>query len=211
MKKIFILSLIISTSLLSVAKQKFGVDLGIGAKAGLNLNTVEGLGLKKTYNTDPHAGFFIHLNKRHFGVQLEAIWSRNHIITDSSFNGIYKQYLQDFDDSLTIESYRFSTISIPFLFNIKPAQWFWIQVGPQFDANVNVVSQYHIIKSGVDVIKKNNYSAVGGVWIQLGGKAPLLRVNLGARYIVGLDNLNALTKVEMWKNQSLQIHIGISY
>ncbi|MBK7691581.1 MAG: PorT family protein [Bacteroidetes bacterium] len=211
MRKIFIICLLMGSALLTSAKQKFGIDLGIGAKAGVNLNKVEGIGLKNTFNSDPHAGFFIHVNKRRVGIQIEAVWSQNHMITDSSFNGFYKQYIKNFDDSLTIESYRFSTISIPLLLNIKPAQWLWIQLGPQFDANVNVVSQHHIVKSGLDVIKKNNYSAVGGVWVQLGGKAPVLRVNLGARYVVGLDNLNALTNVEIWKNHMLQIHIGISY
>jgi hypothetical protein len=97
------------------------------------------------------------------------------------------------------------------LLNIKLTQWLWLQAGPQFNANVSVADKNHIIKSGVDIINKQSYSAVGGIWIQFGGNAPLLRVNLGARYIAGLDNLNSLNNKEIWKNQMVQLHLGISY
>jgi hypothetical protein len=211
MKKIVLFILFTTLLQSAFAKQKFGIDLGIGVKGGLNLNKVQGLGWQNQYSTDPHAGFFMHLNKRHVGFQIEAVWSQSHIITDSSFMGLYKQYLQNADDSVNAEAFRFSTISIPILLNIKLTQWLWLQAGPQFNANVSVADKNHIIKSGVDIINKQSYSAVGGIWIQFGGNAPLLRVNLGARYIAGLDNLNSLNNKEIWKNQMVQLHLGISY
>ncbi|MCC7028911.1 MAG: PorT family protein [Chitinophagaceae bacterium] len=211
MKKIFLFLLFANILQWSFAKQKFGIDLGIGVKGGLNMNKVQGLGWQNQYSTDPHAGFFMHLNKRHAGFQLEAVWSQSHIITDSSFTGLYRQYLQNADDSVNAESFRFSTISIPILLNIKLTQWLWLQAGPQFNAHVSVADKNRIIKSGLDIINKQSYSAVGGIWIQFGGKAPLIRVNLGARYIAGLDNLNSLTNKEIWKSQMVQLHLGISY
>ncbi|HQW47071.1 MAG TPA: hypothetical protein PLZ98_08340, partial [Chitinophagaceae bacterium] len=130
---------------------------------------------------------------------------------DSSFKGLYNQYIQNFDDSLTGESFKFSSISLPFLLNIKLTQWLWLQAGPQFNANINVADKNKIIKSGLNIINQQSYSAVGGVWIQFGGKAPLLRVNMGARYIAGLNSLNALSKTQVWKNQLIQVHLGISF
>ncbi len=211
MKKILFLTLFTAVSFAASGKQKFGIDLGIGLKGGLNFNKVEGKGWKNIYNTDPHAGFFIHLNKRHVGVQLEAVWSQNHIITDSSFKGLYSQYIDKFDDSLSGGSFRFNTISLPFLLNLKLAQSLWIQLGPQFNANINVADENHIIKSGINIINQQSYSAVGGIWVQFGGNSPLLRINLGARYIAGLNNLNSLNHTQVWKNQMIQVHLGISY
>lgn len=211
MKKILFLTLFTAISFVTFGKQKFGIDLGIGLKGGLNFNKVEGKGWKNIYSTDPHAGFFIHLNKRHVGVQLEAVWSQNHIITDSSFKGLYNQYIEKFDDSLTGGSFRFNAISLPFLLNLKLTQSLWIQLGPQFNANINVADENHIIKSGVNIINQQSYSAVGGIWLQFGGKSPLLRINLGARYIAGLNNLNSLNNMQVWKNQMIQVHLGISY
>ncbi len=201
----------IFTAMQVQGKQKFGIDLGIGVKGGLNLNKVEGKGWKNYYSTDPHAGFFMHLNKRHVGFQIEAVWSQSHVVTDSSFAGLYHQYLQKAEDSIQAESFRFSTISLPVLLNIKLAQWLWIQAGPQFNAHVSVTDKNHILKSGLEIINKQSYSAVGGVWIQFGGNAPLLRVNLGARFIAGLDNLNSLNRSQIWKSQMVQIHLGLSY
>lgn len=211
MKNFFLLILFSFILNNAFAKQKFGTDLGIGIKGGLNFNKIQGKGWQEQFATDPHAGFFMHLNKRHVGFQIEANWSQNHIITDSSFKGLYNQYLQNFDDSLGGESFRFSSISIPILLNIKLTQWLWIQAGPQFNANINVTDKNNIIKSGINVINQQSYSAVGGIWIQFGGNAPLLRVNLGARFIAGLNNLNTLNSVQQWKNQMVQLHLGISY
>lgn len=193
------------------AKQKFGIDLGIGVKGGINFNKILGKGWIEQFNTDPHFGFFAHLNKRRVGIQIEALWSQNHMTTDSSFRGLYKQYLNNVGDSLNNGMFRFNTISLPILINIKLSQWLWIQAGPQFNANINVVDKNQILRSGVSIINQQSYSAVGGIWIQFGGKAPLIRVNAGARFVAALNNINMLETNEVWKNQMVQLHLGLSY
>jgi hypothetical protein len=211
MKRIFFLFIVLICAQSIVAKEKFGTDIGIGIKGGLNFNKVTGKGWKEQFNTDPHAGFFVHINKKHLGVQLEAVWSQSHVTVDSSFYGLYHQYINQGIDSLDNESFKFSTISIPFLLNIKLTRFLWIQGGPQFSANINVADKSKIIKSGLNVIAQQNYSAVGGLWFQFGGNAPLIRVNAGVRYIVGLTNLNEFSNVNQWKNQMIQVHLGFSY
>ncbi len=166
---------------------------------------------KSVFQTDPHAGFFLHFNKRHFGVQLEAVWTQTQITTDSTFEGLYNQYMHQAIDSLNQASFKFSTISLPILLNLKLTQKVWIQLGPQFNANVGVTDKNNIIRSGKSIIAQQNYSAVGGVWIQLGGNAPLVRVNLGARFVYGLTNLNNMSMNPLWNNRMLQIHLGLSY
>jgi hypothetical protein len=211
MKRIILLFIVVFISCIVVAKPKFGIDLGVGIKGGLNLNKMTGLGLKQEFHTDPHGGFFVFLNKRSAGVQLEAVWTQNHITTDSSFKGLYQQYLNQANDSLNAASFKFNTISLPFLLNIKLTQFLWIQLGPQFSANISVADKSEIVKSGLNIIAQQNYSAVGGLWFQFGGKAPLIRVNAGARYVVGLTNINSLSPNTEWQNQMLQLHIGLSY
>lgn len=195
----------------SLGKQKFGVDLGIGVKGGLNFNKFSAAGFKSVFQTDPHAGFFLHFNKRHFGVQLEAVWTQTQITTDSTFEGLYNQYMHQAIDSLNQASFKFSTISLPILLNLKMTQKVWIQLGPQFNANVGVTDKNNIIRSGKSIIAQQNYSVVGGVWIQFGGNAPLVRVNLGARFVYGLTNLNNMSMNPLWNNRMLQIHLGLSY
>lgn len=211
MKKIILLLLLFSLATGVSAKRKFGIDLGIGLKGGLNFNKIDGLGWKDTYHTDPHAGFFIYLNKRRLGFQLEALWSQHHMVTDSTFKGLYSQYLQNADDSISGGSFRFNNIAIPILLNIKLANFLWIQLGPQFNSTVNVIDKNNILQSGKTIINQQNYSAVGGIWVQIGGDNAAVRVNLGARYVAGLNNINTLNNIQVWKSQAIQLHLGISY
>jgi hypothetical protein len=210
--KQFLLTLLIAFTCTNLySKEKFGIDLGVGMKAGLNFNKVTGKGIDEVFHTDPHAGFFVHLNKRLLGVQLEALWTQSHITTDTSFYGLYDQYLNQGIDSLNKASFRFSTISLPILLNVKLTQFLWLQLGPQFNANVSIADKSNIVQSGKDIIAQNNYSGVAGLWLQFGGKAPLLRFNMGVRYIAGINNINELSYNPVWKNQMIQVHIGISY
>lgn len=193
------------------AKQAFGTGLGLGIKGGLNFNKVTGKGWLDVYHTDPHAGLFLHVNSKHIGLQIEGVWSQHRLTVDSSFEGLYKQYLQQGIDSLKAASFRFTTISLPILLNIKLTQFLWVQAGPQFSANVSVTDKNRILRSGQNIINAQDYSAVGGLWVQFDGKGPLLRINAGIRYIYGLTNLNRLSMNPMWQNQQVQLHIGISY
>jgi hypothetical protein len=215
MNRIILILFTLAIAFSASSKEKFGVDIGVGLKAGLNFNKVVAREWKDKFSTDPHAGFFVFLNRHRLGVQLEASWTQNNITTDSSFYGLYKQYYNNIMDSLNNGTFRFSTVSIPLLLNIKITQFLWLQGGPQYSANVNVIDRQKILKSGVEVIKSGNFNVVGGLWIQFGGKAPLLRVNAGVRYVSGINNLSNLSTItgskEEWRNQMIQVHIGINY
>lgn len=211
MKKIiFIVSILFFANDIN-AQQAFGLDLGVGIKGGLNAQKIKGDGLKGTYETGPHLGAFAHLNKRKIGIQIEAVWTQNTVTSDSSFYGLYKQYYNRIYDSLTVGTFRFQTISIPILLNLKVTQKAWIQLGPQFIANVSMADKNNILQSGINIIKKQNYNFITGLWFQFGGKSPLIRVNAGARMIFGLNNINNLSNYEVWTSQMFQLHLGLSY
>lgn len=210
MKKI-IVAILFLFCVNDISAQAFGLDLGIGLKGGLSAQKIKGDGLKGTYNTSPHLGAFAHLNKKRIGAQIEAVWTQNTVTTDSTFYGLYKQYYKNIYDSLTIGSFKFQTISIPILLNIKMTQKVWIQLGPQFVGSVSMADKKDILKSGTDIIKQQNYNFITGLWFKFGGDSPLLKINAGIRAIFGLNNLNALNTYEVWTNQLFQIHLGISY
>ena len=187
------------------------LDLTFGVKGGLEGQKMKGDGLKNTYSTGPLAGAFVNLNKHRIGIQLESIWTQNEITTDSSFYGLYKQYYKRINDSLKVGNFRFQTISLPILLNIKLTQKFWLQLGPQYSSNVSIVDKSDLIESGMKIIKNNNYNLIGGFWYQTGGQSHSLKLNMGARIIVGLNNINTINTYEVWTNQIFQVHLGISY
>jgi hypothetical protein len=129
MKKFFIGLIFFCNSFHSnaIIKKTYGTDLGIGLKGGLNFNKPVGTGWLNQYKTHPHVGLFLHLNKKRVGAQIEAFWSQNHFVTDSDFKGLYNQYVTNAIDSLENATFRFSSISIPLLMNIKFTEFLWLQ------------------------------------------------------------------------------------
>lgn len=207
------LLLILSTTT-SFGKEKFGVDFGAGVKAGLNFNKVVASEWKNNYTTDPLAGLFVFVNKYRLGLQVEALWSQNHMTTDTSFYGLYHQYCNQVTDSFKSRTFRFTTISIPILVNIKLSQFLWLQGGPQYSQNVGVIDKNNLLKSGENIIKSNNFNLVGGLWLQLGSRTSHLRLNGGLRYISGITNMSTFSTIAGkadWKNQMIQLHVGINY
>ncbi len=62
------------------------------------------------------------------------------------------------------------------------------------------------LKTNVKSVYKNGeWSAIGGLWLQL----PF--VNLSSRYKLGLSNINSIDNRERWKNQAIQIAAGITF
>jgi hypothetical protein len=205
LKSTLLLTFILSSHLVGA------LDLSFGVKGGLQAQKMNGDGLKNVYSTGPLAGAFINLNKHRIGLQLESIWSQNEITTDSSFYGLYKQYYNRINDSLKVGNFRFQTISLPILLNIKLTQKFWLQLGPQYSSNVSIIDKSDLIESGIKILKNNNYNFIGGFWFQTGGESHSLKLNMGARIIVGLNNINTINTYEVWTNQIFQVHLGISY
>ncbi|MEZ5046574.1 MAG: outer membrane beta-barrel protein [Chitinophagaceae bacterium] len=165
MKKIILIILILLSYRGLNAKQKFGLDLNIGVKAGLNANKVLGKGWKDAYKTNPHAGFFIYLNKRKIGLHGEVIFSQNKMITDSSFYGLYHQYYNNIADSVNAGNlFRFTTVSIPILLNIKLLPSVWIQLGPQYSSHISVLDKNNLIKRSRQKIIRSQNSMIFSYW-----------------------------------------------
>jgi hypothetical protein len=59
--------------------------------------------------------------------------------------------------------------------------------------------------NNIDIYKGGDWSAIGGLWIQL----PV--VNIGARYKYGLTNINGIDDKEKWRSQAIQLFIGITF
>jgi hypothetical protein len=62
----------------------------------------------------------------------------------------------------------------------------------------------NFLQNGADAFKKGDCSMVGGVDIKLTS----LRVT--GRYVIGLNNINDIDNQDEWKNQSIQISLGLA-
>jgi len=173
-----------------------------GAKAGVNVNKISGQSYKSGFNYNYQLGGFLQFNfSNRFGLQPEV----NFVQSSSEFTNDATIIYDDLFRGGGQKKAQLNYLEIPVLLNINVglSKHVKIQLGPSYGA---VLKQtVDSLQTGGNIYKKADWSAIGGLWIQL----PL--INLGARYKYGLTNINAIDDRQAWKNQSIQIFLGVTF
>ena len=96
-------------------------------------------------------------------------------------------------------------LEVPLLLNINvgESKRVKLQIGPAYGGLLK--QTVDSLKTNGDLYKNGEWAAIGGLWIQL----PL--VNIGARYKMGLTDLNGIDNQQKWKSQSIQVFIGVTF
>lgn len=191
-------SIVLSLLLVSFAvihSQAQGVHVGV--KAGANIFKVDGQGYSEGFHFGYNVGAFAELNwSDHWGVQPEVLFNQTNYRTGSQFHDIYPGGLDDVKGKLNY-------LSIPLLLSYRPVKLLSIQAGPQFGILLN--QDKHLIESGKDAFKKGDFSLVGGAQLNIANIA------VGARYVIGLTDINDVTSDQKWKNQGFQVYAGFRF
>ncbi|MGB4844951.1 MAG: porin family protein [Ferruginibacter sp.] len=173
-----------------------------GAKGGVNINKISGQSYKAGFNYNFQAGVFLQFNfSNRFGIQPEV----NFVQTSSEFsddpNDIYDDLFRDGSQKKSKLNY----LEVPVLLNINVGQSkrVKLQIGPAYGGLLK--QTVDSLKSGGNLYKNGEWAAIGGLWIQI----PV--VNLGARYKLGLTDLNGIDNRQSWKSQSIQVFVGITF
>lgn len=203
MKKLFLALAVITVATVSTASaQKL---LRFGIKGGANLGKLDGTGYDDAFKLGYHLGGFAQINLvKGFGIQPELVFSSTatEVVNTSEFEA------ENEFNNLKETKPKLNYLSIPVLANIDlGSPRFKLQVGPQF--SILTSKKKNVFEEGKEAFKSGDFSAVGGLWLQL----PI--VNISARYIIGLSNVNDVTlsdatKPDSWKNQSIQLGVGIT-
>jgi len=172
-----------------------------GSKAGVNVNRIIGVSYTSGFHYNYQLGAFLQFNiTKRFGIQPEV----NFVQSASSFskdpNDIYEDIFYDGSQ----RSGKLNYLEIPVFLNVNigPSKRIKLQIGPSYGSLLK--ETLDSLQYQGNVYKKAEWSAIGGLWIQL----PL--VNLGARYKVGLTNINAIDDLQKWKSEAIQIFVGFT-
>lgn len=208
MKKVFPVSLFLLLFLFSLHfsfAQKFKENdqesfFHIGAKGGININKIQGQSYKSGFNYNYLLGAFLQFNFGRFGLQPEI----NLVQSTSEFSKDANNVYNDLFYGGSQKKAKLNYIKVPILLNINvgESKHVKLQVGPQFGGLLK--QTVDSLKSNQNIFKTSDFSMVGGVWFQL----PF--INLGARYELGLSNVNDIDKKEKWKSQSFTIFAGFT-
>lgn len=174
----------------------------IGAKGGVNINKITGKSYKEGFNFNFQAGIFLQFNfSNRFGLQPEV----NFVQTSSEFsndpNDIYYDLFLDGSQKKS----KLNFLEVPLLLNINvgESKRVKLQIGPAYGGLLK--QTVDSLKANANIYKNGEWSAIGGLFIQL----PF--VNLGARYKMGLTELNAIDNQQKWKSQSIQVFVGVTF
>lgn len=172
-----------------------------GGKAGVNINKIQGQSYKSGYNYNYLLGIFFQLNFKRFGLQPEINLSQSSSEFTNGATNIYDDLFRGGSQKRAKLNY----IKVPLLLNINigETKHVKLQLGPQFSGLVK--QTVDSLKSNKDVFKTSDLSAVGGIWIQI----PF--VNLGARYELGLSNVNGVDDRQKWKSQAITVFAGFTF
>lgn len=206
MKKAISLSLLVLFSSGFLFAQKFKETdsekfFHIGAKAGININKIQGQSYKSGFNYNYLLGGFMQFNFGRFGLQPEV----NLVQSSSEFSKDANNVYNDLFFGGSQRNARLNYIKIPLLLNMNvgESKHVKLQLGPQFSGLLK--QTVDSLRARKDIFKTSDFSMVGGVWFQL----PIF--NLGARYELGLSNVNDIDNKEKWKSQAFTIFAGITF
>jgi len=173
-----------------------------GAKGGVNLNKITGKSYKEGFNFNFQAGIFFQFNfSNRFGLQPEV----NFVQSSSEFSNDPNDIYYDLFLGGSQKESKLNFLEVPLLLNINVGQSkrVKLQVGPAYGGLLK--QTVDSLKSNGDIYKNGEWSAIGGLWIQL----PV--VNIGARYKLGLTDLNGIDNQQKWKSQSIQVFVGLTF
>lgn len=177
----------------AVASQAQGFHLG--AKAGANLGKIDGQSFKDGFKLGYQLGGFAEIDfSKTLGIQPEVLFSQTNTKTASNASDVVSGAVNNDNKSLNY-------LSIPILLRINAGNLLTFHVGPQYSILLN--KHETILENGQDAFKSGDFAAV------LGAQLNLSSFRIYGRYNIGLSNIKDISSDSKWKNQQIQLGVGI--
>ncbi|HEU4573822.1 MAG TPA: porin family protein [Chitinophagaceae bacterium] len=193
------------TKLLSLAvvlfiSQSMMAQFHLGIKGGANITKVDGKSFKEEFKYGYHLGGFaeIGLGKK-FVLQPEVLFNQYSTTVDSNYDHIY----QDVFNPSHQRNVKLNYLSIPILLDYKLIGPLYLQAGPQF--GILIDQSKTLLQNGGEAFKNGDFSLLAGAQLKLAN----LRIT--GRYAVGLNNINDIDNQDQWKNQVIQLSLGLAF
>jgi hypothetical protein len=192
------------TKLLSLAvalciSQLMMAQFHLGVKAGANITKVDGKSFKEEFNYGYNVGGFAEIGlSPKFSFQPEVLFNQYSSTLDSNYKHIYENVITS-DQSKVKLNY----LTIPLLLDYKFLGPIHLQAGPQFGVLMN--QDKNFLQNGEQAFKNGDFSMV------MGAELRLAQLRVTGRYLIGLNNINDIDNQDKWKNQVIQLSLGIAF
>ncbi len=170
----------------------------LGIKGGANITKVDGKSFKQEFKYGYNLGGFAEIglgNK--FSFEPEVLFNQYSSTLDSSYRAIYENVIASSQSKV-----KLNYLTIPLLLDYKFIGPVHLQAGPQF--GILMSQDKNFLQNGRDAFKQGDFSMVAGAQIKLA------QLRITGRYIIGLSNINDIDNQDKWKNQVIQLSVGIA-
>jgi Outer membrane protein beta-barrel domain len=192
------------TKLLSLAvalciSQLMMAQFHLGVKAGANISKIDGKSFKEEFGYGYNVGGFAEIGlSPKFSFQPEVLFNQYSSTLDSNYKHIYENVIVS-DQSKVKLNY----LTIPLLLDYKFLGPIHLQAGPQFGVLMN--KDKNFLQNGEEAFKNGDFSMVAGAELRLA------QLRVTGRYLIGMNNINDIDNQDKWKNQVIQLSLGIAF
>jgi len=188
----------LSTMLIFISVSSFSQGLTFGIKGGATLNKLTGKSFKEEFSFGYHVGAFATLGMGgKLSLQPEVLFSQLTTDTASNFSAVSQNL--GFNK---VKDVKLKYLSIPILLNYNLSNLFALQVGPQYAILID--QDKNITQNGKEAFKTGDFSMGGGLQLKL------VKFRVYGRYVIGLSDISDVPNSGEWKNQSIQLGVGIA-
>ncbi|HEV8287305.1 MAG TPA: porin family protein [Chitinophagaceae bacterium] len=189
-----LLSLVIAL----LVSQLMMAQFHLGIKAGANITKIDGKSFKEEFKYGYNLGGFAEIGLGpKFSFQPEVLFNQYSTTLDSSYKSIYQNVIAS-DQSKVKLNY----LTIPLLLDYKFLGPIHLQAGPQF--GILMSQDKNFLQNGKEAFKNGDFSLAAGAQIKLS------QLRVTGRYLIGLSNINDIDNQDKWKNQVIQLSLGIA-
>ena len=170
----------------------------LGIKAGANITKVDVKSFKQEFKYGYNLGGFAEIGlSNKFSLEPEVLFNQYSSALDSSYKSIYENVIASNQSKV-----KLNYLTIPLLLDYKFIGPIHLQAGPQFGILMNQDKSF--LQNGANAFKNGDFSMVAGAQIKLA------QLRITGRYIIGLSNINDIDNQDKWKNQVIQLSVGIA-
>lgn len=189
-----------AVAILLLTSSAFSQSFGFGLKGGANLTKISGKSFNEEYELGYQLGVFSEIDfSKTLGIQPELLYSQVNTKRTSGFNTIYNNLAEP----NATNDIQLKYLSIPVLLRYNVGKILTLNVGPQF--SILVDDNENLLANGQNAFKKGDFSMVGGIGLNIS------RLRVYGRYNIGLNNINDIDNRDQWKNQQVQLGVGLRF
>jgi hypothetical protein len=191
---------LLTLAALLICTQAAMAQFTAGVKGGANITKVEGKSFNQEFRYGYQFGGFalIGLGEK-FAIQPEVLYQQTQTKVDNNFENIYQQAFRDVRNG----DVKLNYLAIPIMLNYKfIGNFLSLQAGPQFGVLLN--KDDNLLENGKRAFKGGDFSMAAGAQIKVS------KVVLSGRYVVGLNNINDIGDQNKWRNEAIQLSVGLA-